>query len=196
MRETKVAPGIYRLTHGISNFYIVDRGGRLTLVDAGVPRDWSRFLVGLASMDRALSDLDAIVLTHAHSDHTGFAERARSTAAVKVWVHDADATVAKGGNPEPNEGKAGPYLQHFEAWRTLFGLLLTGGTKIVPILEASTFVDGTTLPIPGRPAVIHLPGHTAGASALFLEDGGVLFTGDSLVMRNPLTGRKGPQIMP
>lgn len=196
MRHTKVAPGISRLTHGISNFYLIDRGGRLALVDAGVPRDWSHLVVALQSMGRNTSDLDAIVLTHAHSDHTGFAERARSTGSVKVWVHQADAEVAKGGTQPPNEGKAGPYLRHLEAWRTLFGLLFTGGTKIVPILDASTFSDGAVLDVPGKLVVVQVPGHTAGSSALLLEDGGVVFTGDALVMRNPLTGRKGPQIMP
>jgi glyoxylase-like metal-dependent hydrolase (beta-lactamase superfamily II) len=71
MKQNLVSPGVYRLTHGISNFYIVDRGGRLLLVDAGVPRDWTRFVQAVNSLGRALSDVDAIVLTHAHSDHTG-----------------------------------------------------------------------------------------------------------------------------
>lgn len=196
MKPLMVSPGIYRLTHGVSNFYLVDRGGRLTLVDAGVPRDWGQFLTALRSMGRAISDLDAILLTHAHSDHTGFAERARSTGPVRVWVHASDVEVAKGGTPAPNEGKAGPYLKHLEAWRTLFGLLFTGGTKVVPILETSAFLDGATLPVPGQPVVVHLPGHTAGSCALFFEEGAALCTGDSLVMRNPLTGRRGPQVMP
>lgn len=196
MLQAEVAPGVYRLSHGVSNFYVIDRGGKLTLVDAGVPRDWNRLLGMLGSIGRAPSDLDAILLTHAHSDHTGFAERARTSGNVRVWVHEADVAVAKGGPPAPNEGKAGPYLKHLEAWRTLFGLLFTGGTKVVPILEVSTFTEETALPVPGKPIVVHLPGHTAGSCALFLEDAAALFTGDSLVTRNPLTGRRGPQIMP
>ena len=43
---------------------------------------------------------------------------------------------------------------------------------------------------------MHIPGHTPGSAALFLESRRVLLTGDSLVTRNPLTGRIGPQIMP
>lgn len=192
----EVAPGVYRLTHGISNFYLVERDSKLTMVDAGVPRDWSRFQDALRLLGRSASDLEAIVLTHAHSDHTGFAERARSLGSARVWVHELDEAVAKGAKPSPNEGKAGPYLKHAETWRTLFGLLFTGGTRIVPVLEASTFADQTILGVPGKLRVIHMPGHTPGSSALFLEDASVVFTGDSLVMRNPLTGRRGPQIMP
>ena len=44
--------------------------------------------------------------------------------------------------------------------------------------------------------MVHLPGRTPGMSALFLEDRGVVLTGDALVTRNPLTGRRGPQIAP
>jgi glyoxylase-like metal-dependent hydrolase (beta-lactamase superfamily II) len=50
--------------------------------------------------------------------------------------------------------------------------------------------------VPGRPRVVHAPGHTAGTAALYLESRGILFSGDALVTRNPLTGRIGPQIMP
>jgi glyoxylase-like metal-dependent hydrolase (beta-lactamase superfamily II) len=60
----------------------------------------------------------------------------------------------------------------------------------------SSFTDGETLELPGRPRVVQLPGHTPGMSALWLEGRGVLLTGDGLVTWNPLTGRLGPQIMP
>ena len=37
------------------------------------------------------------------------------------------------------------------AYRTLFGLMRRKGLKIVPIHELSTFDDGQTLEVPGRP---------------------------------------------
>jgi glyoxylase-like metal-dependent hydrolase (beta-lactamase superfamily II) len=60
----------------------------------------------------------------------------------------------------------------------------------------SSFSDGETIDIPGRPRAVHAPGHTAGSAALLLEDRRILFTGDVLCTKNPLTGRPGPQIMP
>jgi len=192
----QVAPGIHQFSHGISNFYIVDEGGRLVLVDAGVAGDWGLFLRALASIGRTPKDLQAVLLTHAHSDHTGFAERARTAAPTIVWVHAEDVAVAKGGKQGRNEGGLGGYLRYAEAWKTLFGLLAHGGVSIVPILEVAAFGDGQTLDLPGHPRVVHLPGHTPGMAALFLEGRRVLFTGDALVTRNPLTGRRGPQIMP
>ncbi|MGA8604652.1 MAG: MBL fold metallo-hydrolase [Thermoplasmata archaeon] len=192
----QVAPGIHRFTHGISNFYLVEEAGEFILVDAGVAGDWKLFARGVAALGRTPRDLTAVLLTHAHSDHTGFAERARSEVNAAVWVHGADAPVAKGAKQGKNEARLRPYLRYAEAWRTLFGLLGHGGVNIVPILEVSSFSDGQTIEVPGRPQAVHVPGHTPGMAAVFLPQRRVLFTGDALVTRNPLTGRRGPQIMP
>ena len=50
--------------------------------------------------------------------------------------------------------------------------------------------------MPGRPRAIHVPGHTLGHSALLFEDRGALFIGDALCTWNPMTGARGPQVMP
>ena len=54
----------------------------------------------------------AVVLTHAHFDHMGFAERARRELGVAVYVHENDVTAATGartvlvGHGEPWTGGA------------------------------------------------------------------------------------------
>jgi glyoxylase-like metal-dependent hydrolase (beta-lactamase superfamily II) len=192
----QVADGIHRLTQGVCNFYLIEEGGRMVLVDAGAPADWDLLVRSLPPLGRALDDLEAVLITHAHSDHTGFAERARTTAHAPVWIHQADAAVAKGATPARNDGKATSYLLRVEFYRTLLSLARRGATKMIPIQEVSTFGDGETLDLPGRPRAVHAPGHTPGSAALLLEGRRVLLTGDTLVTRNPLTGRLGPQIMP
>jgi glyoxylase-like metal-dependent hydrolase (beta-lactamase superfamily II) len=192
----EVAPGVHRLTKRVVNFYMVEEGGKVTLVDAGASRDWALLVQGLKALGRSLDDIETVLLTHAHSDHTGFAERARTEVGAVVRVHSADASVAKGGKQGKNDGGFGPHLVRPQAYRTLFGLMLSGGLRIVPIAEVSIFEDGGVLDVPGRPRVVHAPGHTAGACALYFESRSVLCTGDSLVTLNPMTGRRGPQIMP
>ena len=192
----QVAEGVHRLTGGVCNFYLIEDGGRLVLVDAGAPRDWDLLVRTLPTLGRGLDDLDAVLLTHGHSDHTGFAERARTAASVPVWVHQADEAQAKGAKPGKNDGRASAYLLRVEFYRTVLSLARRGATRLSPIRELSTFADGETLEVPGRPRVVHAPGHTPGCSALLLEGRRVLLTGDVLATRNPLTGRLGPQIMP
>jgi glyoxylase-like metal-dependent hydrolase (beta-lactamase superfamily II) len=192
----QVAEGVHRLTGGVCNFYLIEDGGKLILVDAGAPRDWDLLVRTLPTLGRGLGDLEAVLLTHAHSDHTGFAERARATASVPVWIHQADEALAKGAKPGKNDGKASAYLLRVEFYRTVLSLARRGATRLIPIREVSTFTDGETLELPGRPRVVHAPGHTPGCAALLLEGRRVLLTGDVLATRNPLTGRVGPQIMP
>ena len=118
----QVAEGVHRLTGGVCNFYLIQEGGRLVLVDAGAPRDWDLLVRTLATLGRGPGDLDAVLLTHAHSDHTGFAERARDSASVPVWIHQADDAEAKGAKPGRNDGRVSAYLLRAEFYRTLFSL--------------------------------------------------------------------------
>jgi glyoxylase-like metal-dependent hydrolase (beta-lactamase superfamily II) len=192
----QVKEGIHRLTQGVVNFYLIEEGGKLLLVDAGAPGDWDLLVRAVADLGRGLDDLEAVLLTHAHADHIGTAERVRSTAGAPVWVHDADAGMATTGRSTKTDGRARSYLLRVEFYRTLFSLARRGATRIVPVREVATFTDGATLELPGRPRAVHAPGHSPGSAALLLEGRRVLLTGDVLCTRNPLTGRLGPQIMP
>jgi len=106
----EVGPGIHRLTQGVVNFYLIEDGGRLLLVDAGTPGDWKVLVRTVQELGRGLEDLEAVLLTHAHADHTGSAERARTTAGTRVWVQSKDAPASKGGKRAPNDGRMSPYL--------------------------------------------------------------------------------------
>jgi glyoxylase-like metal-dependent hydrolase (beta-lactamase superfamily II) len=192
----QVKEGIHRLTQGIVNFYLIEEGGRLLLVDAGAPGDWDLLVRAVTGLGRRVEDLEAVLLTHAHADHIGTAERARTTAGARVWVHQGDAAMATSGKATKTDGRFRSYLLRSEFYRTLFSLARRGATRIVPVREVGTFADGETLDLPGRPRAVHAPGHSPGSAALLLEGRRVLLTGDVLATRNPLTGRLGPQIMP
>jgi len=192
----EVAAGVHRLTKGICNWYVVEDAGKLVVVDAGTPRDWELLVETVGRLGHRLDDIEAVVVTHAHPDHTGFAERVRATAAARVWVHEADLGLARGARQPKTDGRVLPYLVRAELYRTFISLVRRGATRVVPIRELSTFADGEVLDVPGHPRVVHAPGHTPGTSAIHFEERSVLMTGDALVTRNPLTGRLGPQVMP
>ena len=71
-----------------------------------------------------------------------------------------------------------------------------GGAKHVTVSAATAFEDGDVLDVPGRPKVIHCPGHSPAHSALLLEDRGVLFCGDALATLAVNTGETGPMLHP
>lgn len=191
----EVAEGVHRLTQGVTNFYLIEESGKFTLIDAGTPGDWNFFCRSVASFAQ-LADLEAVLLTHAHPDHTGIAERARTDAGAEIWIHGADAESARTGKTGKNDGSIASYLLRAEFYRTLFSLARRGATKMIPVKEVSSFADGESIDVPGHPRAGHAPGHTPGSAVLLLEQRRVLFTGDVMATRNPLTGRPGPQIMP
>lgn len=183
---------VIRLGTWIVNFYAVEDGGRWTLLDAGVPGFWPQ----LERHGIAPDAVEAVVLTHAHADHVGLAERLRGRGA-RVYVHADDeqlATTAKAFGK--NEASMLPYLRRPMAWRLLGHLVRNGAAKPQKIGAVTTFGDGDVLDVPGRPRAIHTPGHTSGHCALHLEDRDALVAGDLLCTLNPLTGSRGPQLMP
>ena len=79
----KIAPGIHRIGgNSMINAYLVEQAGEVTIIDAGLPGYYGEIDRELAAMGRAPADVRALVLTHGHSDHIGFAERLRRERAV------------------------------------------------------------------------------------------------------------------
>jgi glyoxylase-like metal-dependent hydrolase (beta-lactamase superfamily II) len=148
----------------------------------------------LAAMGRSIEDVRALVLTHGHSDHIGFAERFRRERGTVPRVHELDAALARGEVPNPSKG-LGPVkvgsLVRFLLWG-----LRRGALRTPTIGEVATFGDGATLDVPGAPRVIHLPGHTPGSAALHLPGLGALFVGDAIATKAVTTGAVGPRIAP
>ena len=95
MLHRDVAEGVHRIGEHFVNWYLVEEGGRLTVVDAGLPASWNSLLEALGEIGRSPRDVEALVLTHAHFDHIGFAQRARGELGIPVWVHENDAPLTK-----------------------------------------------------------------------------------------------------
>jgi len=189
----RIGPGINRIGNGLINSYLLEENGEITIVDAGVPGYWDDLPDELAAMNRSLADVRALVLTHAHVDHIGFAERLRSERGVPVSVHELDAKIARGEAKPQNQKVLGIGLA---ALRFLRLALAKGMLRSTPILEVATFGDGATLDVPGTPRVIHVPGHSEGSAALHLPARGTLFVGDAFATLNVLSGKIGPQLAP
>jgi len=191
----EVASGVHRYDDGIVNWYLVEDGGRLTAVDAGFPNSWSALTDSLPKLGRTLSDLEAVILTHAHVDHIGFAEQARKEAGAAIYVHELDAKLV--GSPTTiakSERSPFRYVNHATTRKLLLGATLARAPLAKGVKELRRFADGDVLEdVPGRPTVVHTPGHTDGHCAFHLPDRGVVFAGDAIVTRDPYIGATGPQ---
>src|SRR5215204_4100027 len=196
MFQRDVANGVHRIEDAYTNWYLIEEDSRLTVVDAGVPISWDSFTNALQTLGRQQADVEAVVLTHAHFDHIGFAERARAQLGIPVWAHENDVPLT---NQPRLYGRELSPLRYAatqpKALPIVASLLRTRAFFPQPIREVRRYGDEGTLDVPGSPQIVFTPGHTLGHCALHLPERDVVIAGDALVTLNPYTGAAGPQIV-
>lgn len=191
-----VAPGIHRLEHAYVNCYLVEAEGAVTIVDAALPSTWPHLLSALSEIGRSLTDVSALVLTHAHFDHVGFAARAVQERRIPVYVHAADRELA--AHPYRYQRERSPFLYPFsypKSTRVLAAMTAAGALRVKGVKEVRDLPSSGVLDVPGSPTVIFSPGHTRGHCALHFPDRDALLTGDALVTLDPYKGARGAQII-
>ncbi|MGB5187451.1 MAG: MBL fold metallo-hydrolase [Acidimicrobiia bacterium] len=192
----EAAPDVFLVIGPRTNWCLIRSGEAVTLIDAAWPKDYPVVVDSLRQIDAGPGQVDAVVLTHAHPDHVGVAERLRAERGAVVHTHPDEAGHA-----------TGTYHQRVRTidlvvrmWRPsvavfAIGSIARGGTDPTPVAEVEAF-GSLPLDVPGRPVPVPTPGHTSGHSSFHLPDHGIVITGDALVNRNVLTNRPGPRLMP
>jgi glyoxylase-like metal-dependent hydrolase (beta-lactamase superfamily II) len=193
--QINAAPGVHRVEDAYTNWYLLEEDGRITIVDCGVPDSWDSLREALGALGRGPGDVEAVVLTHAHFDHMGFAERARRELHVPVYVHENDVPLTRHplryGHERPRsyyfatEPKALPIVASLTRHRAWFPR---------PVGEVLRYESGV-LPVPGSPRVVFTPGHTLGHCALHLPERDAVIAGDAIVTLDPYTARTGPRLV-
>jgi len=184
---TEVADGVYQLCSTMTNMYLIEGDGGLTLVDAGLPSHMELLKSGLERIGADIADIEAVILTHLDPDHIGLAEPLRKEG-IPVWVPEDGYETALEGIGKP------PLRTFLHFWRPAFVRLVRawmqdGMGDEEPLTEANTFTEGQVLDIPGRPEVIYTPGHREVHCSFWLPDSRILFGGDALLTFDIMSGK-------
>jgi glyoxylase-like metal-dependent hydrolase (beta-lactamase superfamily II) len=194
--QPNVARGIHRIEDSFTNWYLVEEDGRLTVVDTGVPASWTSLVEALRKLGRRPSDVEAVVLTHGHFDHLGFAERVRAELGVPVWVHENDLPLTKQPRQYGHERARTCYFAtRLRAAPMVAAFLRNKAWWPRPVRRVERYGDEGVLPVPGSPRVVFTPGHTLGHCSLHLPDRDCVIAGDAIVTLDPYTAQSGPRIV-
>jgi deazaflavin-dependent oxidoreductase (nitroreductase family) len=182
----EIAPGVVCIGpwgRTQTNVYLVRGAKDWTLIDTGWAGDADRIEAAAKQVLRADQRPEAIVLTHAHPDHSGAARELADRWSCAVFLHPDELPIARGDFGAMRE-VAGP----LDRWVVLPAMRAMGHRRREAVLAGNTLGDAAhTLrpgePLPGLPGweVVATPGHTPGHISLFRAVDGVLIAGDALV---------------
>jgi glyoxylase-like metal-dependent hydrolase (beta-lactamase superfamily II) len=191
-RPSEVAEGVYRLGTRWVNFYLVADGAEYTLVDSGYPGYWTYLSAAIDALGRSPEAIQAVIVTHHHADHAGIAERVRSSGGARIMAGEGDAWIVAG--KYRSHASPGFYRRcsiRASGLRFLAHSAVAGGARYRPVQSVESLKEEeATLDLPGRPRVIHTPGHTAGHYSVALPERGVLLAGDALATFDYVTGKR------
>ena len=188
---------IHRAGSEIVNWYLLEEGGRVTIVDAGCPAYRPQLEPALTEIGRAIGDVEAIVLTHAHIDHVGFAQKLQDERGIPVYAHTAEVPQATTGKAPHTEASYVPAMFRYRtARRVIFHLARNGAARPPKVARVEPFNDGDELDVPGRPRAVHTPGHSPGHCVIHIPAEGAAFVGDAILGWNTITGQSGPILPP
>ena len=120
----------------------------------------------------------AIIITHAHIDHIGGAQKLKAATGAPVYMNAADQEL----------------YDHLDVQAAWLGVVTPQQTEIDVAVR-----DGDTVRLGEEPFhVLHTPGHTQGSVCLWIPSHGKLVAGDTLFLesvgRTDLPGGDGRQI--
>ncbi|HKW04716.1 MAG TPA: MBL fold metallo-hydrolase [Nitrososphaerales archaeon] len=172
----EIQKGVHQVDGVNANCYIIQGSdGSLILIDSGMSKEGKKILEYIqGNLSKKLSELNTIVLTHAHPDHIRGALEIKNATGARVMIHDMDADYLSGQKKLPTpKGMVG----------FLFRL-------IAPFIRSPSFESDSRLKesdrIGSSLVVMHTPGHTPGSISLYDENKKLMFVGDAII-----SGKKG-----
>ncbi|HEX8122350.1 MAG TPA: MBL fold metallo-hydrolase [Solirubrobacteraceae bacterium] len=183
----RLADGVEQFTNeGLVHWFLVETDEGPVAVDAGFPTAWK-------DIEHRAGELRAVVLTHGHADHTGFAPMAEKRG-VPIYVPERDEKLVRSPLPyAKSERLPLLYLHHAGTRRVYWRAVRALGVKGQTVKRPQTYSDGDELP--GGLRAVFTPGHTEGHMALHLPDRDIVFAGDAIVTWDIYTDRTGPRLI-
>jgi len=161
------AQKINRFVNGLIIF-----GEKITLIDTGVKGSADKIFNYIKENSRDITDIETIILSHSHPDHIGSAAEIKKITGCGVLAHEKE----KGWIEDiKTQAKERPVPGFFD--------LVDEPVLIDGFLEHGQKVKADEV-ISLR--IIHSPGHSRGSINILFEEDRILFTADSIPVKNDI----------
>jgi glyoxylase-like metal-dependent hydrolase (beta-lactamase superfamily II) len=168
----ELLPNLHWIEGRASNVYFWTGSNGLILVDTGMPGDLNMILDYIREKGCQLSEISAILITHADRDHAGCLAKIQKRSGAKVYAGVETAKLlTKGKSP-----KHMPKFVQFLVDR-LFRY------RSVPEEAIQVLADGDRIPELEEWQILATPGHSTGHHSFCSPVHGIVFAGDALSMR-------------
>lgn len=187
-------PMIYPITVPTSsgllsfNFYLVKNQSSLFLIDAGIDTEecWDYFIHVLQENGFKIEDINKIILTHSHPDHTGLVNKILARNDIPVFAHYESIIRLKRESTFLNKR-----IEFFQSLYTAMGCKERGERQVERLKRSVKknefqYINGEIIPLADGDIVesfkvIETPGHAPDHIALLDPDSGILIGGDHLI---------------
>ena len=164
----RVGDGCLQIRGLAVHFHAIHDDEGVYLIDGGFLGAIPRLEAALAGINRELTDVRAILLTHGHLDHTFNIAELQTRTGAPVWAPIRDADHVAGACPYRGLSRICGMMEGVS--RALLGF--------EPPSVDHWFEPGDELPFWGGLKVIGLPGHTIGHCGFFSVSRRLLFSAD------------------
>jgi glyoxylase-like metal-dependent hydrolase (beta-lactamase superfamily II) len=151
---------------------IIIFGDNITLIDTGVKGSEEQIFAYIKQCNRNISDIKTIILSHSHPDHIGSANRIKDLTKCEVLSH----------------GNEVDWMENIDIQNKLrpvpgFYNLVDHSVKVDRRLQSGQelkVAEDVTLKI------VHAPGHSKGSLNIIFKEDHILFTADSIPLKNDI----------
>ena len=164
------------ICYGRSNVFLVSRNDHHILIDTGTSPSYATIRKTLNAIFASGGKAEALILTHAHFDHSANASKIKAAFPLRLVAHRDDLShFINGTNPEIRGSRPFTRFITDTFQKPLSGMMRYSPVEIDVVVDDRYDLDAFVI----NGYIIHTPGHTPGSVSVIVDDE-IAIVGDAM----------------